>query len=342
MSVYFNNSLFKIDRVLSQRDRNTKTINELARRRNISIAEKGKYKKRKRKTKGKHRKGKKEITIDNQPTQQVKGYSVVNVISAKRGKYKPRRMGDDKKYPDVAPMWFKEGKGVKGSAWKFTKSPIGTGLMVSASDNRYKSDPKDKEQLKTMKKQIKKLEDRLAGGGNQPAQQNPAGPLSAVGSLPLGASATPSISAGGVLRRRGTELLRTPAKRPPPPIRKMASPEERGKWFPSPPAHDLKLRDSQKSSSSSSLSGKSRVAVVTAEAEAMTEASKMKREGDERRFVRTSEPVSTPSEPRSESSKMMEGLMLKYKMPSKPAEDVGAPSPQPDYGYEYDPSSQET
>ena len=49
------------------------------------------------KKKGKHRKKKgvksTEITISDDPTQQVRGYSVVNVISAKRGKYKKRDTG---------------------------------------------------------------------------------------------------------------------------------------------------------------------------------------------------------------------------------------------------------
>ena len=202
MSLYFNNKQFKIDRVLGQRERNTKIINELARRRNISKAEKGKYKKRKRKTKGKHRKGKKEITIDNQPTQQVKGYSVVNVISAKRGKYKPRRTGDDKRYPDVAPMWFKEGKGAKGTAWKFEKTPTGTGLMISGSDDRYKGDPKQREQLKSLREQVDRIETRLMGGGNLPAQTNQAGPLPRATGRPIPRGSR-SVPTGGTRGPQG-------------------------------------------------------------------------------------------------------------------------------------------
>ena len=37
MSLYFNNSKFKLDRVLNQNEKNTSIINELARRVNISI-----------------------------------------------------------------------------------------------------------------------------------------------------------------------------------------------------------------------------------------------------------------------------------------------------------------
>jgi len=168
MSLYFNNrGGFKLNNVLAQREQTTKIINELARRKNISKAEKGKKRKRKPKSKGKHRKKKglksTEITIDNQPTQQVRGYSVVNVISSKRGPYKKR----DRGLSGQEPIGNFNYRGKKGSFGKGDKSAYDlsqfTGLVKGASDDRYTGDPKDRETLKGLRRQVDRIEQRLLG-----------------------------------------------------------------------------------------------------------------------------------------------------------------------------------
>ena len=226
MSLYFNNSKFKLDRVLNQNEKNTSIINELARRVNISKAEKGKKRRRKSKNKGKHRKGKKgvkqtsEITIDNQPTQQVKGYSVVNVISAKRGPYKKGR-GDLGMGGGQTPFGNnyrgKKGRFGAGDRSRYDQS-AGTGLVKGSSDDRYAGDPKDRETLAGLRRQVDRIEQRLMGGGNQPAQVNQAGPLAPPG----GGIIPPPAAPAGLPRAIGRPSPRVVAPKgkggaPPPP-----------------------------------------------------------------------------------------------------------------------------
>ena len=226
MSLYFNNSKFKLDRVLNQNEKNTSIINELARRVNISKAEKGKKRRRKSKNKGKHRKGKKgvkqtsEITIDNQPTQQVKGYSVVNVISAKRGPYKKGR-GDLGMGGGQTPFGNnyrgKKGRFGAGDRSRYDQS-AGTGLVKGSSDDRYAGDPKDRETLAGLRRQVDRIEQRLMGGGNQPAQVNQAGPLAPPG----GGLLPPPAAPAGLPRAIGRPSPRVVAPKgkggaPPPP-----------------------------------------------------------------------------------------------------------------------------
>mgnify|MGYP003626987250 CR=1 FL=1 len=211
MSLYFNNKGgYAFDTFLSNDARKSQIINELARRMNISKAERGKKKKRKPKNKGKHRKKKhgdkvaqsrsaREITIDNQPTQQVRGYSVVNVISAKRGKYK-KKIGDGQQSVGSFNLTDR-----KGTPWKYDKTN-----KLLQSDNRYKGDPKQREQLKALREQVQRIENRLIGGGGNPAQQNQAGPLA-------------GGAGGGAGNAGGMPFAPRPVPRPapsPPPIPK--------------------------------------------------------------------------------------------------------------------------
>tara|TARA_E500000318_G_scaffold89377_1_gene86928 strand:+ start:2171 stop:4678 length:2508 start_codon:yes stop_codon:yes gene_type:complete len=180
MSYYFSKKSFaapKLDSVLARDEKLTKNINEIVRRKGIS-ASAPKKKKRKPKSKGKHRKGKKikttdkgEITITNDPTQRVSGYSVVNVISAKRGPYK--------KQQPIGPPGATKAKGSFGRS-----GAVRTGLMASASDNIQFRDPAfgtgdggQREELRGLRRQVDRIEQRINGMGNLPAQQNPSGPL---------------------------------------------------------------------------------------------------------------------------------------------------------------------
>lgn len=193
MSFYFSKN--KLDRVLARDEVITKSINEKIRRKGIS-ANAPKKKKRKSKSKGKHRKGKKvkstdkgEITISNDPTQKVSGYSVVNVISAKRGPYK--------KQQPIGPPGAGNKKGSFGKS-----GAVRTGLTASASDNIQFKDPAfgtgdggTRQELKGLRSQVDRIEQRLNGMGNLPAQQNPAGPLGNAPAPPQ--QNAPHINPGG-------------------------------------------------------------------------------------------------------------------------------------------------
>lgn len=182
MSLYFNNrGGFKLNNVLAQREQTTKIINELARRKNISISGKDKKRKRKPKSKGKHRKKKgvksTEITIDNQPTQQVRGYSVVNVISAKRGPYKKRDRGLSGQEP-IGNFNYRGKKGAFGQGSRYDNSQF-TGLVKGSSDDRYRGDPQDKETIRGLRRDVDILQRRLAQPPQppqQPPQPGPPGP----------------------------------------------------------------------------------------------------------------------------------------------------------------------
>ena len=193
MSFYFSKN--KLDRVLARDEILTKSINEKIRRKGIS-ANAPKKKKRKSKSKGKHRKGKKvkstdkgEITISNDPTQKVSGYSVVNVISAKRGPYK--------KQQPIGPPGAGNKKGSFGKS-----GAVRTGLTASGSDNIQIKDPAfgtgdggTRQELKGLRGQVDRIEQRLNGMGNLPAQQNPAGPLGNAPAPPQ--QNAPHINPGG-------------------------------------------------------------------------------------------------------------------------------------------------
>lgn len=210
--LYFSNNSYatpKLDLVLSRDAKQKKVVNELARRRAISKAEKGKKRKRKSKNKGKHRKGKKglkEITIDNQPTQQVKGYNIVNVISAKRGPYK--------KQQSIGPP------GSTGKKGSFGKSgAVRGGLMASQSDNiQFRdpafggNDPRSRAELKSLRDSVDRIEQRINGMGNNPAQQNQAGPLNGGNN----AGNMPGMGAGGGSAQPPAPPLQ-PFKAPAPP-----------------------------------------------------------------------------------------------------------------------------
>lgn len=342
MSIYFNNNsnynTHKLNRVLAQRERNTKIINELARRRNIGISEKGKKKKRKLKSKGKHRK-KKEITITDEPTQKVKGYSVVNVISAKRGKYKPRRQQDDKRYPDVAPMWFKDGKGIKGTQW----SPVGldkySGLMKSMSDNRFPKDPKARAEMKTLKEQVDRIERRLMNptslrgteASERTARTQQTGPLDVVKAIlttPLGPLKSPTPSP-----RPRSEAPATPEARTALAAEKRIEKEARrgliGKemWSPKGPPWETETdysRYRRSGSPDTDVSERSRSSDFTKIARAQQEA-------EEKHIARIRPPSSVaPSMPvGSEAVTMPSEPVFVTEGPPKPPEDVGAPSPSP-------------
>ena len=228
MSIYFNNrGGFKLNNVIAQREQTTKIINELARRKNISKAEKGKKRKRKPKSKGKHRKKKgvksTEITIDNQPTQQVRGYSVVNVISAKRGPYKKKDRGLSGQEP-IGNFNYRGKKGAFGQGSKYDNSQF-TGLIKGSSDDRYRGDPKDKETIRGLRRDVDVLQRRLA----QPPQQPPQPPQPPQQPGPPGPA--------GPQGPQGPAGLQGPAGAPAPRFIPQQQPKKKPQSPPRPPAN---------------------------------------------------------------------------------------------------------